>query len=113
MLLRPVKMSLACLRKVLKTEDKKNEKFNSKNDLYNCEKEGNALKGNNIALQTGVRLDGKFVSKNVINLTRRNLSASEISLPSKGLKFVPRANKIDRAKLKIELEEYERKLRLM
>ena len=115
MLLRPVKMSLACLRKVLKTEDKKNEKFNSKNDLYNCEKEGNALKGNNIAsqTQTGVRLDGKFVSKNVINLTRRNLSASEISLPSKGLKFVPRANKINRAKLKTELEEYERKLRLM
>ena len=113
MLLRPVKMSLACLRKVLKTEDKKNEKFNTKNDLYNCEKEGNALKGNNIASQTGVRLDGKFVSKNVINLARRNLSAFEISLPSKGLRFVPRANKIDRAKLKTELEEYERKLRLM
>ena len=29
---------------------------------------------------------------------------------SKGLKFVPTANKIDRAKLKIELEEYGRKL---
>ena len=32
---------------------------------------------------------------------------------SKGLKFVPTANKIDRAKLKTELEEYGRKLRLM
>ena len=32
---------------------------------------------------------------------------------SKGLKFVPTANKIDRAKLKIELEEYGRKLRPM
>ena len=32
---------------------------------------------------------------------------------SKGLKFVPTANKIDRAKLKTELEEYGRKFRLM
>ena len=71
------------------------------------------MKGNNIASQTGVRLEGKFVSKNVINLSRRNLFASEISLLSKGLKFVPTANKIDRAKLKAELEEYGRKLRLM
>ena len=32
---------------------------------------------------------------------------------SKGLKFVPTANEIDRAKLKTELEEYGRKLQLM
>ena len=31
----------------------------------------------------------------------------------KGLKFVPIANKIDRAKLKMELEEYWRKIQLM
>ena len=68
------------------------------------------MKGNNIASQTRVRLEGKFVSKNVINLSRRNLSASEISLVSKGLKFVPTANKIVRAKVKTELEEYGRKL---
>ena len=37
----------------------------------------------------------------------------EISLLSKGLKFVPNANKIDQAKLKRELAEYGRKLRLM
>ena len=98
--------------KVLNTEDKKNE-FNSTENLHNCEKEGNVLKGNNIASQIGVRLEGKFVSKNVINLSRRNLSASEISLLSKGLKLVPTANKIDRAKLKTELEEYGRKQRLM
>ena len=55
----------------------------------------------------------KFVSKNVINLSNRNLSQSEISLLSKGLKFVPSANEIDRAKLKRELEEYGRKLRLI
>ena len=41
-----------------------------------------------------------------------HLSASEISLLSKGLKFVPTANKIARAKLETELEEYGRKLRL-
>ena len=61
----------------------------------------------------GERLEGKFVSSNVINFSRRNLSEAEISLLSKGLKFVPTANKIDRAKLKTELEEYGRKLRLM
>ena len=101
------------LLKVLNTEDKKNGKVNSTTDLYNREKDGNAFKGNHIASQVGVRLEGTFVSKNVINLSRRNLSTSEISLLSKGLKFVPTANKIDRAKLKTELEEYGRKLRLM
>ena len=76
------------LLKVLNTEDKKNEKFNSTENLYNCDKEGNVLKGNNITSQIGVRFEGKFVSKNVINLSRRNLAASEISLLSKGLQFV-------------------------
>ena len=61
----------------------------------------------------GNRLEGKFVSKNVINLSRRNLSSAEIPLLSKGLKFVPTTNRIDQANLKRELEEYGRKLRLM
>ena len=68
---------------------------------------------NNIATYKGERLEGKFVSSNVINLSSRNPSEAEISLFSKGLKFVPTANKIDRPKLKTELEEYGRKLRLM
>ena len=89
-----------CLCKVLNTEDKRNKKRNSTENLSSCEKEGNALKGNNIASQIGVRLEGKFVSKNIINISRRNLSAPEVSLLSKGLKFVPTANEIDRAKLK-------------
>ena len=67
----------------------------------------------NVAMFRGNRLKGKLVSKNVINLSKRNLSSAEISLLSKGLKFVPTANKIDQAKLKRELEEYGRKLRLM
>ena len=51
--------------------------------------------------------------KKVINLSRRNLSSAEISLLSKGPKFVLTANKIGQAKLKRKLEEYGRKLRLM
>ena len=57
----------------------------------------------------GKRLEGKIVSINVINLSRKNLSSAEISLLSKGLKLVPTANKIDQAKLKGELEGYDRK----
>ena len=68
---------------------------------------------NNIAKYKGERLEGKLFSSNVINLSRRNLSEAEISLVSKVLKFAPTANKIDRAKLKIELEEYGRKPGLM
>ena len=67
----------------------------------------------NVATFIGNRLEGKFISKNVINLSRRNLSSAEISLLSKGLTFVPTANKINQAKLKRELEEYGRKLSLM
>ena len=43
----------------------------------------------------GNKLEAKFVSKNVINLSRRNLASVEISLLSKGLKFVPTENQID------------------
>ena len=49
----------------------------------------------NVAMFRGNRLEGKFVSKNVIKISRRNLSSAEISLLLKGLKFVPTANEID------------------
>ena len=88
------------LLKILTTKETKNEKLNSTKDLYNCEKESNVLKGSNIALQVGVRSEGKSVCKNVTNLSRTNLSASEISILSKSLKLMPIANRIDRAKLK-------------
>ena len=58
------------------------------------------------------RLKGKFVSKNVINLSKRNLSENEISLLSKGLNFIPTCNKVDVARLKLELEQFGRMLRL-
>ena len=66
----------------------------------------------NVAMFKGNRSESKFVSKNVINLSRRNLSSAEISLLSKGLKCFPSAIKIDQAKLKRELGEYRRKPRL-
>ena len=55
-------------------------------------------------------LEGKFVSDNVSNLSRRNISEADYSLLSNCLKFVPTANEIHRAKLKTELEEYGTKL---
>ena len=67
----------------------------------------------NIAKYKGERLEGKFVSSNAISLSRRNLTEAEIPLLSKGLKFLPTANKIDRAMLKMDLEEYGKKLWLI
>ena len=46
------------------------------------------------------RLQGKFVSKNVINLSQRQLTKSEILLLSKEIKFVLTPNRRDKAKLK-------------
>ena len=47
------------------------------------EKHGNG-NINNITTNKGERLEGKLISSNVINLSRRNLSEAEISLKSKG-----------------------------
>ena len=58
------------------------------------------------------RLAGKFVSDNVINLSRRDLTDVEISLLSKGLKFCPTVKELDRAKIKQDLESFGRRLRL-
>ena len=44
--------------------------------------------GKNIATLNGNRHEGKFVCKNVKNLSVRNLYSAEISLLSKGFKFV-------------------------
>ena len=58
------------------------------------------------------RIKGTFVSKNVVNLSKRKLTKAEVSLLSKGLKFVPTSNHINKAKLKLELEAYDRMLHL-
>ena len=59
------------------------------------------------------RLEGHFIGKNVISLLQRQLTKSEISLISKGRKFVPAHNRIDKAKLKEDLEVFGRKLWLI
>ena len=51
------------------------------------------------------RLKGKFVSMDVINLSKLNLSENEITLLSKDHNFIPTCNKVDIAKLKLELEQ--------
>ena len=58
------------------------------------------------------RLQGNFVSNNVVNLSRRNLTGFEVSLLSKRLNFVPTSNTIVKAKLEMELEALGRILRL-
>ena len=89
------------------------EKNNDSLDSTGNRSQANDHQEINTVFYKGLKLEGKFVCKNFINLSRRNLSPPEISLLSKGLKFVPSANKIDRAKLKRELEEYGRELRLL
>ena len=101
------------LTEVLNEEEKSNYSLDRTGNCSEPGTQANDHQDINTAFYKGLRLEGKFVSKNVFNLSRRNLSPPEISLLSKGLKFVPSANKIDRAKLKRELEEYGRKLRLM
>ena len=59
------------------------------------------------------RLQGSFVSRNVVHLSRRNLRDSEISLLSKGYNFVPPTyNTIDKAMVTTEFEALGRILRL-
>ena len=70
-------------------------------------------KSENDAVFCGSRLGGKFVSKNVVKLPRRNLSSAEISILSKGLKFVPAATKTDQVKSKRRHGKYGKELSLM
>ena len=86
---------------------KNDNEFLEKSDIHEHLNED----GNEATILNG-RLKGKFVSKNVVNLSKRKLSQSEISLLSKGFKFIQTSNTIDKAKLKIELEAFGRMLRL-
>ena len=70
-------------------------------------------KPSNAATLLDGRYEGKFVSPNVINLSKRHLSKDEISLLSKGLKFIPTPKHTNKALIKEELETYGRKLKLM
>ena len=103
------------MTEVLNEAEKSNDSLDSTENFSQPGTQANDHQDIKTAFYKGLRLEGKFVSKNVFNLSRRNLSEiqPEISLLSKGQRFVPSANKIDRAKLKTELEEYGRKLRSM
>ena len=76
----------------------------------NIKGERNANSNQAILLEN--RLKGNFVRKNVVNLSKRKLNGTDISLLSKGLNFVPTCNNMDNAKLKMELEAFGRMLRL-
>jgi len=48
----------------------------------------------------------------IINLSRRQLGGSEVYVLSKGLKFIPTTNGVDVVKVKSDLVEWERRMRL-
>ena len=58
------------------------------------------------------RLKAFFESENVVNLYNGKLSSAEISLLSKGLKFCPTPNSVDKCDVKEDLEKSGRFLRL-
>ena len=72
----------------VKSEGGENEMISSAGNNPDIEEKHDNGNVNNIAIYKGERLEGKFVSSNVINLSRRNLSKAEICLLSKGLKFL-------------------------
>ena len=59
----------------------------------------------------GNRMTGSFVSDHVFNLTKKELSAKEISVLEKGLGFVPNPSNINEADLRRDLREFSRKMR--
>ena len=65
-----------------------------------------------VEVEPGGRLEGVFISDNILNLSKRELNDAEISLLSKGLKFVPTPSFVDRAAIKTDLERFGRRLRL-
>ena len=75
--------------------------------------EGERNSNGNQAVTLENRLEGNFVSKNVVDLSKRNLNDAETYLLTKALNFVPTCNNIDKAKLKkMKLEACGRMLRL-
>ena len=89
------------------------EEVLEKQNVTGCDHSENHLseEGNDL-FTLNRRIKVKFVSKNVVNLSKRKLTKAEASLLSKGLKFVPTSNHINKARLKMELEAYGRMLRL-
>ena len=89
------------------TRGKNDNEFLEKSDI-----QGHLNEESNEAITLNGRLKGKFVSKNLVNLSKGKLSKSEILLLSRDFKFIPTSNTTDKAKLKIKLEAFGRMLRL-
>ena len=87
----------------LSREEKNNDIVDGTEDPSEPGKQLDNHQDSSTASLNKTRLEGKFFSKNVINFSKRYLFRSEIFLLSKGLKFVPSANKVDRAKFKKEI----------
>ena len=91
-----------CVKEQDYSESASTEEQNSRNEL-----------DYKIAIVTSNgRLKGFFVSENVVNLSNHKLSKAEVSLLSKGLKFCPTPNSVDKSVLKEDLEKFGRTLRL-
>ena len=89
------------------------EEVSDKQSLTGCDHSESHLReeGNEVFTSKG-QIKGKFVSKNVVNLSNRELTKAKISLLSRGLKFVLTSNDVHKTKLKMELETYGRMWRL-
>ena len=89
------------------------EEVSDKQSLTRCDHSESHLReeGNEVFTSKG-QIKGKFVSKNVVNLSNRDLTKVKISLLSRGLKFVLTSNHVHKTKLKMELEAYGRMWRL-
>ena len=82
------------------SREKNNDIVDGTENLSGPGKQLDNLQNNNTVSLNKGRLEGKYVNKMSLICQERNLSRSEISLLSKGLKFLPSANKIDQANLK-------------
>ena len=81
--------------------------------LTGCDHSKNHLnEGRNGVFTLNRRIKDKFISKDVVNLSKRKLTKAEISLLSKVLNFVPTSKHINKVKLKTELEAHGRMLGL-
>ena len=58
------------------------------------------------------KLNGDFFSGSVVNLSCKSLAEYQIKLLSKGLKFSPTPSDIDKNQLKLDIEEFKKKMKL-
>ena len=99
-------INLVSLNNTTQLENRESEAKNS-NTNFNLLDEDSKF-----AKEKEGRLEGVFVCDNILNLSKRELNTAEISILSKGMKFVPTPRYVDQAALKTDLEAFGRKLRL-